>query len=78
MTGLESWIFGQGLSGSSAASLLPGFSERLLAGGIPVAGAFLALPIVNPTIRVYDHTWTHSTGRVIEGISHEGILDAFE
>src|ERR1700693_286335 len=66
MTSLESWIVGQGLSGSSVASLLSGFAEQLLAEGIPVVRAYLALPTVNPTIRVHNRTWTRSTGTVIE------------
>lgn len=32
------------------ASLLSGFAEQLLAEGIPVVRAYLALPTVNPTI----------------------------
>jgi adenylate cyclase len=77
MTSLESWIVGQGLSGSSVASLLSGFAEQLLAEGIPVVRAYLALPTVNPTIRVHNRTWTRSTGTVIEDVSHERI-DRFE
>lgn len=77
MTSLESWIVGQGLSGSSVASLLSGFAERLLAEGIPVVRAYLALPTVNPTIRVHNRTWTRSTGTVIEDVSHQRI-DRFE
>jgi adenylate cyclase len=77
MTSLESWIVGQGLSGSSVASLLSGFAEQLLPEGIPVVRAYLALPTVNPTSRVHNRTWTRSTGTVIEDVSHERI-DRFE
>lgn len=77
MTSLESWIVGQGLSGSNVASLLSGFAEQLLEEGIPVVRAYLALPTVNPTIRVHNHTWTRSSGTVVEGVSHERI-DIFD
>jgi adenylate cyclase len=78
MMNLESWIVEQGLKGSSIASLLSGFTELLLAEGIPVVRAYLALPTVNPTVRVFNHTWTRSTGTVAEGVSHERNVDAFE
>jgi adenylate cyclase len=78
MTDIESWIVGQGLNGSSIAPLLSGIAERLVADGIPVMRAYIALPTVNPTIRVYNHTWTRSTGSLVEGISHESDPSAFE
>ncbi|MCB8819272.1 adenylate/guanylate cyclase domain-containing protein [Microvirga rosea] len=78
MTNLEAWIIEQGLSGSSIATLLTGIVERLAADGIPLARAYIALPTVNPTIRVFNHTWTHQGGTVVEGISHERNQEAFE
>jgi len=78
MTNLESWIVEQGLNGSSVASLLSGFAERLVEGGIPLARAYIALPTVNPTVRGYNHIWTKSAGTVIEGVSHERNDGAFE
>jgi adenylate cyclase len=78
MTDLESWIIDQGLGGTDLGSLLSGFAERLLAGGIPVVRIYLALPTVNPTIRAYSHTWTRSAGAVVEPVSHERNRQAFE
>ncbi|MCB5176336.1 MULTISPECIES: adenylate/guanylate cyclase domain-containing protein [Microvirga] len=78
MTNLESWIIQQGLSGTGVAPLLAGFAEGLAAEGIPVARAYLALPTVNPTFRVYNHVWTRSAGLSVEGVSHERNNDAFE
>ncbi|MBZ6077094.1 adenylate/guanylate cyclase domain-containing protein [Microvirga puerhi] len=78
MTGLETWIIEQGLSGSSIGTLLTGFAERLSEEGIPLARAYIALPTVNPTIRVFNHTWIHQSGTVVEGISHERNQEAFE
>ena len=53
MTNVESWIIEQGLCGSDIGSLLAGLSERLVARGIPLVRAYLALPTVNPSVRVY-------------------------
>jgi adenylate cyclase len=78
MTELESWIVDQGLTGDGVPSLLSGFAERLRAAGIPVVRAYLALPTVNPTVRVMSHTWTRSAGTVAEGVSHDQEVDAFE
>ena len=60
MANLEDWIIEQGLRGSDLASLLSGFVERLTAEGVPLVRVYLALPTVNPTIRVYTHVWTRS------------------
>jgi adenylate cyclase len=78
MTNLESWIIDQGLCGSNVASLLEGFSTRLVAEGVPLVRAYIALPTVNPTVRVFNHTWTRSGGTLIEGVSHERNTGAFE
>jgi adenylate cyclase len=78
MANLEDWIIEQGLRGSDVASLLSGLSERLVAEGIPLVRAYIALPTVNPTIRVYTHVWTRAAGTVVEGVSHERNANAFE
>ncbi|MEE1611280.1 adenylate/guanylate cyclase domain-containing protein [Microvirga sp. CF3016] len=78
MANLEDWIIAQGLTGTSVGSLLAGFTEELLAEGMPLVRTYLALPTVNPTIRVYTHVWTRSTGMVVEGVSHERNALAFE
>jgi len=78
MTSLEAWIIEQGLKGSSISALLSGFAERLTASGVPLARAYIALPTVNPTIRVFNHTWTPQAETVIEGISHERNPEALE
>ena len=46
--------------------------------GIPLVRAYIALPTVNPTIRVYTHVWTRSAGTMVEGVSHERNDEAFE
>ena len=78
MANLEDWIIEQGLRGSDVGSLLAGLAERLTAEGMPLVRAYIALPTVNPTIRVYTHVWTRSAGTVVEGVSHERNADAFE
>ena len=78
MSKLEDWIVEQGLRGSDMASLLSGFVEGLIAEGVPLARAYIALPTVNPTIRVYTHVWTRSGGTMVEGVSHERNANAFE
>lgn len=78
MANLEDWIIDQGLRGADVASLLAGFSERLVAEGIPLVRAYIALPTVNPTVRVFNHTWTRAAGIVVEGVSHERNENAFE
>jgi adenylate cyclase len=78
MANLEGWIIEQGLRGTDVGSLLSGFAERLTAEGMPLVRAYLALPTVNPTIRVYTHVWTRSTGMIVEGVSHDRNALAFE
>ncbi len=78
MANLEQWLIEQGLNGSDIGSLLSGFSEGLAAEGIPLVRSYIALPTVNPTIRVYNHTWTPPAGTLVEGVSHERNTDAFE
>ncbi len=78
MANLEDWIIEQGLRGADVGSLLAGFAERLVAEGMPLVRAYLALPTVNPTIRVYTHVWTRAAGTVVEGVSHERNALAFE
>ncbi len=78
MANLEHWIIDQGLNGSDIGLLLAGFSERLVAEGIPLVRSYIALPTVNPTVRVYNHIWTPQSGTLIEGVSHERNTDAFE
>ena len=78
MPNLEDWIVEQGLRGSDVTSLLSGFVEGLIAEGVPLVRAYIALPTVNPTIRVYTHVWTRSGGTMVEGVSHERNEDAFE
>lgn len=78
MANLEDWIIDQGLRGADVSSLLAGFSERLVAEGIPLVRAYIALPTVNPTVRVFNHTWTRAAGIMVEGVSHERNTDAFE
>jgi adenylate cyclase len=71
MTNLESWIIKQGLHGSDIGKLLTGLAEGLVAGGIPLVRAYLAVPTVNPAVRVFTHAWTRAAGTVNEGVSHE-------
>jgi adenylate cyclase len=78
MANIEGWIIEQGLRGTDVGSLLSGFAERLTAEGMPLVRAYLALPTVNPTIRVYTHVWTRSTGMIVEGVSHDRNALAFE
>ena len=78
MANLEDWIIEQGLRGSDVGSLLAGFADRLAQEGITLVRAYLALPTVNPTIRVYTHVWTRSAGMIVEGVSHERNELAFE
>jgi adenylate cyclase len=78
MANLEGWIIEQGLRGTDVGSLLSGFAERLTSEGMPLVRAYLALPTVNPTIRVYTHVWTRSTGMIVEGVSHDRNALAFE
>jgi adenylate cyclase len=78
MSNLESWIIEQGFKGSTVGALLSGFAERLVGEGISLLRAYMALPTVNPTFRVYNHVWTRMSGILVEGVSHERNDDAFE
>ncbi|MBJ6126243.1 adenylate/guanylate cyclase domain-containing protein [Microvirga splendida] len=78
MANLESWIIEQGLRGANVTALLSGFVDGLSAEGVPLVRAYIALPTVNPTIRVYTHVWTRSSGTMVEGVSHERNTNAFE
>jgi adenylate cyclase len=75
---IERWIIDQGLNGSSISTLLTGVAERLVVGGVPLLRAYLALPTVNPTVRAMNYSWIRGAGAVVEGISHERSVAAFE
>ena len=78
MTEFESWIVGQGLYGTSINDLLGGAATRLLDEGVPLARAYVALPTVNPTVRVLNHTWRRGSAPVSEGIPHGHHQEAFQ
>jgi adenylate cyclase len=78
MTDLENFIVAQGLGRSDVASLLDGVAQRLVSEGVPLRRAYIALPTVNPTVRVFTHAWTPATGARIEGVSHDREQAAFE
>ncbi|WP_262027508.1 adenylate/guanylate cyclase domain-containing protein [Microvirga sp. Mcv34] len=78
MANLQDWIIEQGLRGADVGSLIAGLAERLAAEGMPLVRVYLAMPTVNPTIRVYTHVWTRSAGLLVEGVSHERNAHAFQ
>jgi adenylate cyclase len=77
MTDVERWIVDQGLYGASIAELLEGVADRLLADGVPLQRAYLALPTLNPYVRVLNHTWRRGGKTVVEGIEHGRDTEAF-
>jgi adenylate cyclase len=78
MTEFENWIVSQGLHGATLAELLDGVAIRLCSDGIPLARAYLALPTVNPNIRVLNHTWRPGVRTIVEGISHGQEQESFK
>ncbi|HEY8383224.1 MAG TPA: adenylate/guanylate cyclase domain-containing protein [Microvirga sp.] len=78
MPHLERWIVEQGLRHADVRVLLAGVADGLVAEGIPLLRAYIALPTVNPTIRVFNHIWTRTGGAQVEGVSHERDQSAFE
>ena len=65
------WLIGQGLEGDGLGPLLQGSAERLVADGVPLWRAYLALPTVDPLIRVTNHVWRRDRGVTAEPIGHE-------
>jgi adenylate cyclase len=77
MRDFERWIVNQGLYGSNIAELLEGIADHLVADGVSLQRAYLALPTLNPYVRVLNHTWRRGGKTVVEGIEHGRDTEAF-
>ena len=75
---IAQWIIGEGLQGSSLATLLEGLSERLSDAGVPLSRSYVALPTVHPMFRVIGCAWRRETGTTMDAISHERGTEAFQ
>jgi adenylate cyclase len=75
---IAEWIVEQGLTGASVWTLLDGFAQRVVAAGVPLLRAYIALPTVNPNFRVANHTWSRGGGTILEWIRHEEESSAFD
>ncbi|WP_048709902.1 adenylate/guanylate cyclase domain-containing protein [Microvirga massiliensis] len=75
---ITAWIVEQGLTGAGIRDLLDGFAQRVIAAGVPLLRAYIALPTVNPNFRVANHTWTRSAGAAVEWILHEEEPGTFD
>lgn len=74
---LEAFIVSQGLGGGTIASLLQGCAERLLARGVPLSRAYIALPTISPDTRAMSVTWRRD-GLTRDGVEHERYPGAFD
>ena len=70
------WLIGQGLEGAGLGPLLEGAAERLVGEGLPLGRAYLALPTVDPQIRVTNHVWRRDQGLSAEPIAHDRFQPA--
>lgn len=71
------WIVSEGLNGSGLVALLDGFSERLLASGMPLSRTYLAMATISPDVRAVNVTWTRGAGARLESVEHERFPNAF-
>lgn len=78
MDATRDWLIGQGLEGDGLGSLLQGVAERLSGEGVPLWRAYLALPTVDPRIRVTNHIWRRDFGLSVDPVGHERFRPAPE
>lgn len=74
---LTGFIVAQGLGQGSIDSLLAGFADRLLSGGVQLSRAYIALPTISPDTRAMSVTWRRE-GLTRDGVEHERYSGAFD
>lgn len=74
----SAWLVETGLIGSEISGLLTGFADRLLAGGVPLSRAYLAMATINPDFRSLSVTWRGESGASRGFVEHERFPTAFE
>ena len=74
---IAAWIVQEGLGHASIGSLLDGFATHLIAAGVPLSRAFIALPTISPDTRARSVTWRRGQRLASEGVEHERHPDVF-
>src|SRR6185369_13613839 len=67
---LRRWLADQALLGTAVPTVAVGFSEGLLAAGVPLWRAHLAVSTLDPQVESIGLTWTRSGGREREEYRH--------
>ena len=70
LAALRRWLGDQGLLGGTVQTVATGFAEGLLAAGIPLWRAHLAVSTLDPQVESIGLTWTRSGGRDREEYRH--------
>lgn len=63
-TDLAAWLVDAGLDGGPIDRLVAGFSERLVAAGLPAARVYIAMATLHPLVRARGYTWVAGQGLV--------------
>ena len=75
---IRAWIIGQGLEGDSLEELVEGFATNVVATGVPLSRAHMALPSIDPDIRAENVVWLRDAAATREGIEHGRPSRVFE
>ena len=67
---LSSWLLEEGLEGSSQATLLEGYCERLVALGVPLARVHVAQRTYHPQFGGFGRNWVRGVGLAYEEYGH--------
>jgi adenylate cyclase len=74
---VRDWIVSYGATGSDAAELLEGTSERLLAAGLPLLRTHLSFPTLDRLKRSENIVWMRGEGATREILSHQEFEGAY-
>lgn len=75
---IREWLVKEGLEGGSLIALTEGFGTRVLAAGVALARAYLALPSIHPTLSSESVTWLRDRAAFHEGIQHGEQIGIWE
>ena len=75
---IAAWIVEEGIGGASLSDLVAGVGERLLAAGVQLSRAYLALPTISAEIRALNVAWRRDLGVHVDRVAHDRFPGAFE
>src|SRR5882757_369174 len=76
MNELINWILEEGRDSDDLGAIFKGFSERLVAQGIPLCRTYLNMPTIDPAAAMLRFTWSRDEGLTSAALSREATFGA--